>query len=340
MQKICVSVVGALGYTGYELVKIFLRHPLVELKYLTDKAGVGSPYSELFPALKGLCNLQCTATDVTAIVRDSDAVFFGLPHLTSMTVIPEFLKYHKRIIDLSADYRLNSTELFLKAYGARHCDEKNLSNFVYGLPEINREKIRQANNIANPGCFPTGIILALLPVLASGLVNPETIIVDSKTGISGGGKTPKPIFHFPESNENFAAYKIASHQHEPEIEQELSKIAGQPVDIVLVPHLMPLTRGIFNTIYAELISPMEPGDLHNLYRERYEQEPFVRILEYGKSPEIKHVAYTNFCDIGMKIVGRQLVLMSAIDNLIKGASGQAVQNMNIMLGFEETLGLI
>ncbi len=340
MQKICVSVVGALGYTGYELVKILLRHPRVELKYLADKAAVGSPYSELFPALKGLCDLQCTATDVTAIAQDSDVIFFGLPHLTSMEVIPEFLKYHKKIIDLSADYRLNTAELFLKSYGAEHCDKKNLSNFVYGLPEINREKIRQSNQIANPGCFPTGIILALMPVLAAGLIKPEGIIVDSKTGISGGGKTPKPVFHFPECNENFAAYKIASHQHEPEIEQELSKIAGQLADIVFVPHLVPLTRGIFNTIYAELTSPVKPGDLHNLYRERYEQEPFVRILEYGKSPEIKYVAYTNFCDIGMKIVGRQLILMSAIDNLIKGASGQAVQNMNLMLGFEEMLGLI
>jgi N-acetyl-gamma-glutamyl-phosphate reductase len=340
MQKICVSVVGALGYTGYELVKILLRHPRVELKYLADKAGVSSSYSELFPALKGLCDLQCIATDVTAIAQDSDVIFFGLPHLTSMEVIPEFLKYYKRIIDLSADYRLNTAELFLKAYGAKHRDEKNLSNFVYGLPEFNREKIRQANQIANPGCFPTGIILALMPVLAAGLIKPEAIIVDSKTGISGGGKTPKPAFHFPECNENFAAYKIASHQHEPEIEQELGKIAGQPVDIVFVPHLVPLTRGIFNTIYAELNSPIKPSDLHNLYRERYEQEPFVRILEYGKSPEIKHVAYTNFCDIGMKIVGQQLILMSAIDNLIKGASGQAVQNMNLMVGFEETLGLI
>ncbi|RQW03715.1 N-acetyl-gamma-glutamyl-phosphate reductase, partial [candidate division KSB1 bacterium] len=303
MHKIRVSVVGALGYTGYELVKIFLRHPLVELKHLADKAGVGSPYSELFPVLKGLCDLHCTATDVALIARDSDVIFFGLPHLTSMEVIPEFLKYHKKIIDLSADYRLNTAELFLKAYGAKHRDEGNLSSFVYGLPEFNREKIRQANNVANPGCFPTGIILALMPALASGLIKPDAIIVDSKTGISGGGKTPKPVFHFPECNENFMAYKIAAHQHEPEIEQELSKVAGQPVDIVLVPHLMPLTRGIFNTIYAELTSPLEPGDLHNLYCKQYEREPFVRILDYGKSPEIKHVAYTNFCDIGMKIVG-------------------------------------
>jgi len=340
MPKIRVSVVGALGYTGYELVKILLRHPQVELKYLADKAAVGSPYSELFPALKGRCDLRCTATDVTVIVQNSDVIFFGLPHLTSMEVIPEFLKYRKKIIDLSADYRLNTTELFLKAYGAEHRDKKNLANFVYGLPEFNREKIRRANNIANPGCFPTGIILALMPVLASGLIKPEAIIVDSKTGISGGGKTPKPAFHFPECNENLTAYKIASHQHEPEIEQELSKIAGQPIDIVFVPHLVPLTRGIFNTIYAELISPLEPDDLYNLYRKQYEWEPFVRILEYGKSPEIKHVADTNFCDIGMKIVGQRLILMSVIDNLIKGASGQAVQNMNLMLGFEETLGLI
>lgn len=339
MSDIRVSVVGASGYTGFELVKILLRHPLVKIAYLAVRSDVGRPYSELFPALKGRCDQKCIAINVTQIAEASDVVFFGLPHRTSMEIIPEFLKYNKKIIDLSADYRLDTEKRYMNAYGVKHLDKGNLPAFVYGLPEINREKIRQTNTVANPGCFPTGIALALMPALQAGLIGTETILVDSKTGISGGGKTPRPAFHFPECNENVAAYKVASHQHEPEIEQELGKMAGQTVEITFVPHLVPMTRGIYNTIYSQLTRSVTAAELQNLYRKQYRDEPFVRVLENGTIPEVKHVAGTNFCDIGMVISGQRLILLSAIDNLIKGASGQAVQNMNVMMGLDETLGL-
>lgn len=339
MSDIRVSVVGASGYTGFELVKILLRHPLVKITYLAVRSDVGRPYSELFPALKGRCDQKCIAINVTQIAEASDVVFFGLPHRTSMEIIPEFLKYNKKIIDLSADYRLDTEKRYMNAFGVKHLDKGNLPAFVYGLPEINREKIRQTNTVANPGCFPTGIALALMPALQAGLIGTETILVDSKTGISGGGKTPRPAFHFPECNENVAAYKVASHQHEPEIEQELGKMAGQTVEITFVPHLVPMTRGIYNTIYTQLTRSVTAAELQNLYRKQYRDEPFVRVLENGTIPEVKHVAGTNFCDIGMVISGQRLILLSAIDNLIKGASGQAVQNMNVMMGLDETLGL-
>ncbi|MDO9548876.1 MAG: N-acetyl-gamma-glutamyl-phosphate reductase [Candidatus Marinimicrobia bacterium] len=339
MNKIRVSLVGASGYTGLELVKIFLRHPHVEISNLAVRSDVGRPFSELFPALKGRCDLICSTIDVSRIINESDVIFFGLPHKTSMDIIPKFLDSDCKIIDLSADYRLNNEETYKRAYGINHSDKGHLSEFVYGLPEFNREKIRQTNTVANPGCFPTGIELALMPVLQSGLIKTDSILVDSKTGISGGGKTPQPAFHFPESNENVAAYKVASHQHEPEIEQELSKMAGKSVDIVFVPHLVPMTRGIYNTIYTELTGHLVSGDLQELYLNHYKNEPFVRVMENGNVPETKHVVYTNYCDIGMAVSGNRLILMSAIDNLIKGASGQAVQNKNVMIGLDETLGL-
>ncbi|MBN2600572.1 MAG: N-acetyl-gamma-glutamyl-phosphate reductase [Candidatus Marinimicrobia bacterium] len=339
MNKINVSIVGASGYTGLELVKVLLKHPRVMIRNLAVRTDAGKPYSELFPILKGQCDQKCVDIDVEKIANASDVIFFGLPHKTSMEIIPQFLKFGKKIIDLSADYRLDTEKRYINAYGVKHLDKGNLPAFVYGLPEFNREKIRQTNTVANPGCFPTGIALALMPVLQAGLIETETILVDSKTGISGGGKTPKPAFHFPECNENVAAYKVASHQHEPEMEQELSKMAGKPVDIVFVPHLVPMTRGIYNTIYTRLTKSVTAAELHNLYRKWYQDEPFVRVLEKGQIPENKHVAGTNFCDIGMVISGQRLILMSAIDNLIKGASGQAVQNMNVMMGLDETLGL-
>ncbi len=338
--KIRVSVVGASGYTGYELVKIFTRHPQVEIKYLAVRQNVGLRFSELYPALRGLCDIKCSAIDVDRIAADSDVIFFGLPHKTSMEIIPKFLASGKKLIDLSADYRLNSAELYKTAYAAEHLDAEHLAQFVYGLPEFNRKKIRSATAVANPGCFPTGVELALMPVLKAGLIRTDAILVDSKTGISGGGKTPKPAFHFPECNENLTAYKVGTHQHEPEMEQELSKMAGEPVDIVFVPHLVPLTRGIYSTIYTELKQPVTSSELQQLYEKFYATEPFVRVMENGKVPEIKHVAYTNFCDIGLKIINGRLILMSAIDNMIKGASGQAVQNMNIMMNLDETAGLL
>lgn len=339
--KIRVTVVGATGYAGYELVKILLRHPYVTLSRLAVVAEeVGLCYSDIFPALKGLCDLNCTSVNAVEIIRDSDVIFFCLPHTVSMRYMPDFLKNGKMLIDLSADYRLNTPAAYKAAYGLDHADAVHLNDFVYGLPEVNRATIKAAQAIANPGCFPTGIQLALIPVLKNSLIATETIFVDSKTGISGGGRAPKPAFHYPECNENLSAYKIGCHQHESEIEQELTKISGQAVDILFVPHLVPVTRGIFSTIYTKLNQSKSEAEIRQLYRDFYREEPFVRICEASSPPQIKNVAYSNFCDIGLKVIGDHLILLSAIDNLIKGASGQAVQNMNIMLNVPETIGLL
>jgi len=339
-EPIRVSIVGASGYTGFELVKILLRHPQVKIAQLAVHQNPGIPFSNLYPALKGQCDILCTPIDAPAICAESDVVFFGLPHTTGMAFMPDFLAAGKMIIDLSADYRLNTPEAFKAAYGLDHCDTAHLPDFIYGLPEINRSQIKIAQAVANPGCFPTGIQLALIPALKAGLIATDMIFVDSKTGISGGGKTPKPAFHYPECNENVSAYKIASHQHEPEIEQELTKVAGKPVDIIFVPHLVPITRGIFSTIFTQLNHPVSEAEIRQIYGDFYRNEPFVRVTDADFQPQIKNVANTNFCDIGLKVVGHRLILLSAIDNLIKGASGQAVQNMNIMLGYPETTGLL
>ena len=335
-----VSIVGASGYTGLELVRILLRHPAVELAHLAVREPAGQRFSDLFPALRGLCDLPLSGLDVEAIAQGSDLIFFGLPHTSSMEWVPRFMQRGIKLIDLSADYRLDRADLYRTAYGCEHRQPEALEQFVYGLPEFNRSRIAASAAVANPGCFPTSVELALLPALRRGLIETASIIVDSKSGISGGGRSPKPAFHYPEANENLTAYKVGRHQHEPEMEQELAKMAGGPVDILFVPHLAPMTRGIFSTIYARLRETADTEEVLALYNEYYRGEPFIRLLPAGEAPQTRHVSGSNFCDIGMAVVGSTLILMSAIDNLVKGASGQAVQDMNIMLGLDETLGLL
>lgn len=335
-----VSIVGASGYTGLELVRILLRHPAVELAHLAVREPAGQRFSDLFPALRGLCDLPLSGLEVETLAQGSDLIFFGLPHTSSMEWVPRFMQRGIKLIDLSADYRLDRADLYRAAYGCEHRQPEALEQFVYGLPEFNRSRIAASAAVANPGCFPTSVELALLPALRRGLIETASIIVDSKSGISGGGRSPKPAFHYPEANENLTAYKVGRHQHEPEMEQELAKMAGGPVDILFVPHLAPMTRGIFSTIYARLRETADTEEVLALYNEYYRGEPFIRLLPAGEAPQTRHVSGSNFCDIGMAVVGSTLILLSAIDNLVKGASGQAVQNMNIMLGLDETLGLL
>jgi N-acetyl-gamma-glutamyl-phosphate reductase len=340
MASVKVSIVGASGYTGFELVKILLRHPAARIAHLAVREPAGQRFSDLFPALRGLCDLPLSDFSVETIAAESDVIFFGLPHTSSMEWIPRFLPYGKMLIDLSADYRLDDPALYQAAYGHTHLRPDALPRFVYGLPEFNRAAIAASRMVANPGCFPTSVEIALLPALREGLIETGGIIVDSKTGVSGGGKTPKPAFHFPECNENLFAYKVASHQHEPEMEQELGKMAGVPVDILFVPHLAPMTRGIFSTIYARLQAAGSAAALQALYEEAYRDEPFVRVLPPGGVPQTRQLSGSNFCDIGLVVKEKTLILMSALDNLVKGASGQAVQNMNIMLGIDEKTALL
>jgi N-acetyl-gamma-glutamyl-phosphate reductase len=339
-----VSVVGATGYAGEELIRILLGHPGCKIDYICAKVEKPQRFSEIFPWAKGRLDLVCANLDLNRLKnnKDVDAVFLALPHKTSMEIAPALLKANKTVIDLSADYRLSDIVEYEIWYGLIHKDTENLKKAVYGLPELNRSKIKKAALIANPGCYPTGVILALAPILKKKWIKLNSIIIDSKSGTSGAGRNPSLGLHFCEVNENFKAYKVNQHQHMPEINQELSKIAGEKVNVVFVPYLLPLSRGILSTIYVEVHPSAKIQNLKitKLYKDFYKGEPFVRIKDETGLPQLKDVVGTNFCDIGIKATSDRLIIVSAIDNLVKGAAGQAVQNMNIIFGFKETEGLI
>jgi N-acetyl-gamma-glutamyl-phosphate reductase len=292
--------------------------------------------------LRGRTKLVSEKFDVKKAVEQCDVVFLALPHTESMNFVGKLLKAGTRVIDLSADYRLDKAALYKTWYGVAHKEPKLLSKAVYGLPELFRERIKKADLIANPGCYPTAAILGLTPLVATIGEGIESIIVDAKSGVSGAGRKVTGNLMFVEVNENFKAYKVLEHQHTPEINQYLSKVSTQPVDVTFVAHLLPNSHGILETIYVRLKEPMGAVDVHNLYKKFYKTEKFVRILPPGVQPETKNVVGTNFCDIGFAVSAdkKLVVITSAIDNLIKGASGQAVQNMNIMYNFKETEGLL
>jgi len=337
-----VGIVGASGYTGSELIRFLITHPeQVELVCITSRTFAGQYVGHVLPNLRGLLDLKFENLDIDEVADRVDVVFLGLPHKTSMTFAPRFFDLGVKIIDFSADYRLKSAEVYESWY-QEHTSTHLLKEAVYGLPEIHRAEIRGASLIANPGCYPTGAILALLPALKSGVVESEGIIVDAKSGVSGAGRTAKDVTHFPDRYDNFTAYNIGSHRHTPEIEQELSSAMGKNITVCFVPHLVPMNRGILTTAYLKLSKSISSADLLEIYSRHYECEPFVRVLDEGEVPQTQAVRGSNFCDIGVKVVqGSNLaVVVSAIDNLTKGASGQALQNMNIVAGFDETAGLL
>jgi N-acetyl-gamma-glutamyl-phosphate reductase len=279
--------------------------------------------------------------NIKETIKKCDLVFLALPHTESMNVAPKLLSAGLKVIDLSADYRLKKIQVYETWYGHKHTDTKNLSKAIYGLPELFRQKIKTADFIANPGCYPTAAILGLAPLISTRR-DIQSIVVDAKSGVSGAGRKPSVGLLLSEANENFKAYKVLSHQHAPEIEQYLSQLAGRATHIHFVAHLLPITRGILNTMYVHLKDGMTLNQVHSLYKKFYKMEPFVRLLAPGNQPETKHVANTNFCDIGLVVSPdkKMVVITSAIDNLVKGAAGQAVQNMNIMYGFNEIEGLL
>jgi len=334
------AVVGATGYTGEELVKILASHPEVELTSLTAIIDAPASYGTLFPHFRGKVDLICKELNIDEVNKVSDVVFLALPHRVSMQIAPKFLKSGKKVIDLSADYRLQDTAVYKKWYGAEHKDEGNLKKAVYGLPELYRDKIKKADLIANPGCYPTSIILATLPLIKAFQV--ESIIADSKSGVTGAGRRADINLSFGEVDDSLKAYKINEHQHAPEIDQELSHASGKKTEIVFVPHLVPMKRGILSTVYLKLKKAAPEKKVFDAFNNLYKNEPFVRVFDKGKLPQIKDVVNTNFCDIGIKVDEKNslVIVVSAIDNLQKGASGQAVQNMNIMCGFGEKTGLI
>lgn len=337
-----LGIIGATGYAGEELIDIILRHPQARIVNLSAKVDKPQPISKIFPKFKGRIELTCKEPDIKEIIAGCDLVFLALPHTVSMGLAPRLLKAGKRVIDLSADYRLKDPKIYARFYKAGHGDKSHLAEAVYGLPEIYRNQIKDARLVANPGCYPTAGILALAPLLAFGLADLGLIIIDAKSGVTGAGRKASQDFFFSEINEDFKAYKVNIHQHAPEINQELSKLSGKKVNVTFVPHLLPLNRGILATIYVKKAQSTKhkAQNLISLYERFYKREPFVRIKQEGDFPQLKDVIGTNFCDIGIKEEPDRIIIVAVIDNLLKGASGQAVQNMNIMCKFAEQTALL
>lgn len=335
------GIVGISGYSGSKTLEILLKHPEVRVTYVSANNTTGK-VSDINPRLNGLTNLECQKYDLNKAAELCDVIFLAVPHTVSMEITPDLLKAQKRVIDFSGDYRLASSADFKKWYGAEHKDIKNLSKAVYGLPEIYRAKIKTADLVSNPGCYPTAALLGLAPLTMAHSDSVGSIIIDAKSGVSGAGKKITAGFIFAEVNENFKAYKVLNHQHTPEINRYLSNASGRDFAVTFVPHLLPVNHGILETMYVTLNEEMPDEKIHTLYKKFYKTEKFVRVLELGQQPELKNVVGTNFCDIGLTVSEGQelLVITSAIDNLIKGAAGQAVQNMNVMCDFKETEGLI
>jgi len=332
-----VAVIGASGYTGAESIRIILGHSQAELVYLSALPAECGAVAEVFGQFKGRCDLQIEPLNLEKLAGLADVALCCLPHKVSMGFVPKMLQAGLKVIDFSADYRLKDASVYEKFYEVEHIDKANLETAVYGLPEFFREKIKQAKLVANPGCFPTGALLAVAPLLKAGLIETSSIIVNAVTGSSGAGKNPSSKFHFPNMNENLFAYGIGSHRHMPEMEQIAGELAGCDVGMLFQPYAACFDRGIYSTVYCQPKEKTSSERLWQLYNDFYSSEPFVQIC--GQPPAVKDVAGTNYCHIFVTSVKGRILAFSAIDNLVKGASGQAVQNMNIMFGLEETLGL-
>jgi len=337
-----VGIVGASGYTGVELARILSNHPEVELTVATSRKYAGQPLSEVFPNLRKRVDLVCENLKTDELVKRADFFFTAVPHKTAMDIVPPLLAAGKKVVDLSADFRIRDVAVYEEWY-QEHSSAELIKDAAYGLPELYREQVKTAALVANPGCYPTSITLGLAPLLRERMIQPETLIIDSKSGTSGAGRSASVGTLFCEVNDGFRAYKVGgTHRHIPEIEQELSALAGTPVTISFTPHLLPVSRGILSSMYATLQKSIKEKDVQELYEQTYHDEPFVRICPAGTFPATQHVRGSNCCDIGVKIDQRtgRIIVLSAIDNIAKGASGQAVQNMNLMNGFAETCGLM
>lgn len=333
-----VGIMGATGYTGLELVKLLLRHPEAKIVGLSSRQEGQPSIGDVHPALNGRLDLKFENISPAELATRCDCVFSCLPHGASAESAAEILAHSSaKVIDFSADYRLKDVQVYEKWYGVTHPDPARVGPTPYGLPEWFRDEIRDAVLVANPGCYPTSAILGLGPLLRSGAAEAADVIVDSKSGVSGAGRTPKLTTHYPECNESFSAYNVGQHRHTPEIQQVLSAVAGKPIDLIFTPHLVPMDRGILTTAYARLSGKPTAADLMGILREAYANCPFVRVVD--ALPGTKQTAHTNYCDITARVVGERVVVVSCIDNLIKGASGVAVQNMNLMFGLPETMGL-
>lgn len=347
--KIRVAIVGASGYTGAELARLLADHPHAELTVATASGErAGQKLSDLFPSLRGVCDVICREYSATEIAAECDFAFIALGHGKALDIAPELVQAGIKVCDLGADFRLRDTSAYKQWYKLHHSASEFLAQSVYGLPELHREKIKGASLVANPGCYVTSSVLALAPFIAANAIQQNSIIIDAASGTSGAGRSSFSIdFHFAEVHDNFKAYGVAGHRHTPEIEQGLADASGgandlsQQVLVTFTPHLLPIARGILSTCYATPSGELSAERAHAILHDYYAYEPFVRVLPAGQFPQIKGVAGSNFCDIGVTVDARtgRLIVIASLDNLVKGASGQAIQNMNLMCGFEETDGL-
>jgi len=334
------AVVGATGYAGAELVRWLTGHPGVQLTMITSRQFAGQRFDRVFPSMAGRVDLVCEELDDDRICAAADVIFTALPHQLPMKIAPEILRRGRKMIDLSADFRFNEAGVYEAAYQP-HAAPQLLRESVYGLSEVYSSQIGSARLVGNPGCYPTSALLPLIPLIKGGLIDPDGIVVDSKSGVSGAGRSPSLTVHHCEVNESFKAYKVAAHRHAPEMEAILGREAGRSVAIAFVPHLVPMTRGMLSTIYARPFGAATARTVQDCLAAFYAGRPFVRLRPPGAPPDTLHVRGTNYCDIGFvqDERTRRLILMSAIDNLGKGAAGQAVQNMNLMFGLDEAAGL-
>lgn len=334
-----VAILGGSGYTAVELIKILLRHPDIEIVAVTSRQEGTPSLADLHPSLTGRIDLRCEPFDADRLVaRGVECAFGCLPHGVSMHTLPALLRRGVRVIDLSADYRLRDPNVYAQWYGESHEDLAHLTQAVYGLPELYGDEIRDAQLVANPGCYPQPAILGLAPLVAGGHIDLHGIIVDSKSGVSGAGRTPKLTTHFPECNESVSAYNVGRHRHTPEIEQALGDVAGGPVEVIFTPHLIPMDRGIFTTVYAAPRRQFSEDQLLELYRAYYAHAPFVRV---GKRlPATKDCWGTNFLDLTVRVVRDRIIVLGCEDNLVRGASGVAVQNFNRLYGHDERTALL
>jgi N-acetyl-gamma-glutamyl-phosphate reductase len=333
------SIIGASGYGGGELARLLLGHPQVQLVHLTADSRAGAAMSGLYPNLRGFTDAVTEIADAEAIARDSDVVFLALPNGEAMTLAPTMVE-HTRLVDLGADFRFTDPQVYEQWYGRVHACAALLEKSAYGLTEFRRASIRRAGIVGNPGCYPTAALLATLPLVQSGRVDAGRIIIDAKSGVSGAGRGLSLGTHFSEVNENVQPYNVAGHRHTPEIEQELADVVGRAVAVSFTPHLVPMTRGILATAYLPLTASLTTGEATAILHEAYAQEPFVRVISEGL-PQTKATSGSNFCDVAVRVDPRVglVIVMAALDNLVKGASGQAVQNMNVMFGLPEEMGL-
>ncbi len=334
------GIAGASGYTGVELLKLISNHPEASLEAITSNSYQGKALTDIFPSMRGFDGLVCESFDAKKLADRVDLMFLALPHKVSMAFAPQLVEQGIKVVDLSADFRFDNQSAYEGAYQS-HTAPDLLKESVYGLCELNRAKIRNARIIGNPGCYPTSILLALVPLIRANLISCQGLISDSKSGVSGAGRSLSLTTHFCEVNETFTPYKVGNHRHTPEIEEVLGQAAGKPVQLTFVPHLVPVTRGMVSTIYAIINSGVTKEEIRKTFNDCYGDEPFVKLLPEGRFPAMSHVRGTNCCDIGFHLdeSSGRLILVSAIDNLLKGAAGQAVQNMNILCGIDEKTGL-